>query len=88
MVLTSTTEAAQMKPRPIWEYREDMGDVLWWKFPIDEPPYVGSPLDLGETIEIEIRDLTHTSTLRRTVGGWPGHHTHFTPIPIPDEPKN
>ena len=30
---------------PISKYHEDMGSVLWWKFPIEEPPYVGSPLD-------------------------------------------
>jgi hypothetical protein len=27
------------------EYHEDMGAVLWWRFPIDEPPYCGGPLD-------------------------------------------
>lgn len=26
-----------------WDEEED-GTVLWWKWPIDEPPYVGSPL--------------------------------------------
>jgi len=26
------------------EWHEDHGDVLWWKFPVDEPPYIGSPL--------------------------------------------
>lgn len=31
--------------RPIEEWNEDFGDVLWWKFPVEEPPYVGSPLD-------------------------------------------
>lgn len=31
--------------RPLEEWGEDDGDVLWWKFPIEEPPYVGSPLD-------------------------------------------
>lgn len=31
--------------RPLEEWGEDYGDVLWWKFPIEEPPYVGSPLD-------------------------------------------
>lgn len=31
--------------RPLEEWGEDHGDVLWWKFPIEEPPYVGSPLD-------------------------------------------
>lgn len=35
----------QERARPIKEWNEDFGDVLWWKFPIEEPPYVGSPLD-------------------------------------------
>jgi hypothetical protein len=34
-----------MKARPISEWHEDMGDVLWWIFPLCEAPYVGSPLD-------------------------------------------
>ena len=38
--VTISTEA-----RSLEEWHEDIGDVLWWKFPIEEPPYVGSPLD-------------------------------------------
>lgn len=34
----------QMIARPIDEWGEDYGDVIWWKFPIEEPPYIGSPL--------------------------------------------
>ena len=34
-------------PRTLEEWHEDCGDVLWWKFPIEEPPYVGSPLDMA-----------------------------------------
>lgn len=30
--------------RHIDEYHEDFGCVLWWTNPVDEPPYVGSPL--------------------------------------------
>lgn len=30
--------------RPLDDYHEDMGPVLWWRLPIDEPPYCGSPL--------------------------------------------
>ena len=51
--------------RPLEEWWEAYGDVLWWKFPIEEPPYVGSPLDEN----------------------WPGYHTHWTPIPLPQPPK-
>ena len=35
----------QERARTLEEWGEDYGDVLWWKFPIEEPPYVGSPLD-------------------------------------------
>lgn len=31
--------------RPAAEWHEDLHDVLWWRFPIEEPPYCGSPLD-------------------------------------------
>lgn len=31
--------------RPLDEWHEDMGDVLWCRFPIDEPPWAGSPND-------------------------------------------
>lgn len=27
------------------DWHEDDGDVLWWAFPVREPPYVGTPLD-------------------------------------------
>jgi hypothetical protein len=29
---------------PFGAWHEDESDVLWWHFPIREPPYVGSPL--------------------------------------------
>ena len=31
--------------RPLAEWHEDMDAVLWWRFPIEEPPFVGTPLD-------------------------------------------
>lgn len=34
------------KLHPLSEWNEDDGNVLWWKLPIDEPPYAGMPLDL------------------------------------------
>lgn len=34
-------------PRPTAEYHEDMGPVLWWRLPIVEPPWVGTPNDIG-----------------------------------------
>lgn len=33
------------KAIPLSEWSEEDGDVLWWKFPVEEPPYVGTPLD-------------------------------------------
>ena len=35
---------ARETARPLSEYHEDFGAVLWWQFPVNEPPYVGSPL--------------------------------------------
>lgn len=34
-----------MTVRPELDWCEEMGNVLWWKFPIQEPPYCGTPLD-------------------------------------------
>lgn len=31
--------------RPLDDWHEDIGPVLWWCFPIAEPPYAGTPLD-------------------------------------------
>lgn len=30
---------------PLSEWHEDYGAAIWWSFPVQEPPYVGSPLD-------------------------------------------
>ncbi|OKP95078.1 hypothetical protein [Paenibacillus sp. P46E] len=32
--------------RHIDEWHEDFGDVLWWEFPVCEPPYCGTPIDV------------------------------------------
>jgi len=29
--------------RPLDEYHEDYGFVVWWKFPVNEPSWIGSP---------------------------------------------
>ena len=34
-------------PRPLADWREDMGDVLWHLMPIQEPPHCGTPIDTG-----------------------------------------
>lgn len=38
----SAAQANEAKPIDMWH--EELGDVMWWKFPLQEPPYVGSPL--------------------------------------------
>lgn len=72
-----------MKARPISEYHEDMGPVLWWKFPVDEPPYVGTPNDLGHPVQVKVASFSNSAEVRIDVGGWPGYHTHFTPLEMP-----
>jgi hypothetical protein len=45
-VLNVGDEMEQVRQaKPIDEWHEDMGNCLWWSFPIEEPPYSGSPLD-------------------------------------------
>lgn len=34
---------AAKQARPLSEWDEDNGAVLWWRFPVDEPPYCGHP---------------------------------------------
>ena len=77
-----------MIARPISEWHEDIGPVLWWSFPITEPPYVGSPLDLGRTIRVEATvSYGAHRRMQFEVGGWPGYRTHWTPLDIPEKPK-
>lgn len=44
---TSAPAAAPQpaEPHPLDDWHEGLGDVLWWRFPVDEAPYVRSPLD-------------------------------------------
>jgi hypothetical protein len=69
--------------RPLSEWHEDIGAVLWWVLPISEPPYVGSPLDLGKIVA---RIVDGSKVLDVLAGGWPGYHTHWSPIPKVEVP--
>lgn len=78
-------------PVPYAKWTEQDGDVLWWHFDesgrVTESPWVGSPLDCGQTVECILAHHTGgTGEIKETksqteVGGWPGYHTHFTRIP-------
>lgn len=124
------TIAAWMTPRPLAEWSEEDGDVLWWaletvkctrcdgdgwinehenlpdvpcptclgkeRIPtgrwMGEPPYVGCPNDLGYSVYVDVTVQTQfhgeidaenadLPPKRYQVGGWPGYHTHWTPLP-------
>lgn len=86
-----------LKPRPFHEWHEDIRDVLWWKFPIEDAPYCGSPLDLGYTVEVDLSiatsqrnaDRPEDTKVRMQVGGWPFDEEDepwlwWTPLPDAD----
>ncbi len=54
---------------PADDWHEDYGDCLWWSFPIEEPPYLGSPISFDRYGD-------------DTVPKW---CTHFTKIYMPTE---
>ncbi len=82
-----TVTPERVVARPLHEWTEDMGDVLWWAFPITEAPWVGTPLSLGHTVEVHTQDSVRPRVAARCyVGGWPGYHTHWTPLPAPPAP--
>jgi hypothetical protein len=67
--------------RPLAEYHEDNGTVLWWHLPIQEPPYVGAGPGMGDCK----RDGTPTECARLLAEGW---LTHWSPIPQPEVCKD
>lgn len=53
--------------RPIEEWNEDYGTCLFWRIPIQEPPYCGSPLD--STWECDYDNYyTHFTRLMEPIG--------------------
>ena len=39
------SDAEKVEAHLAEHWNEDVGDVLWWNFPVEEPPYCGTPLD-------------------------------------------
>lgn len=74
------------EPRPIDDWHEELGPALWWKFPVVEPPYSGTPNDLGQTIEVSVDDGVNLAKRSFDVGPFPSYVTHFTPILVPKNP--
>ncbi len=72
--------------RPLAEWREEMGDVMWWWFNEDgqvaEAPWVGSPSDLGIATSITVQTALGAPQVHTVyIGGWADIYTHFTPLP-------
>ena len=34
-----------LAPYPLEDWRPEHGDVVWWRFPVVRPPYIGQPED-------------------------------------------
>lgn len=60
--------------RPAAEWHDDIGTVLWWHLPIQEPPYVGC----GEGADERDRFGKPTPCARALSAGW---LTHWSPLP-------
>lgn len=63
--------------RPLDEWHEDYGTVLWWHLPIQEPPYVGQGPGMGEST----LDGGPTTCRKLIEYGW---LTHWSPLPFED----
>lgn len=65
------------QPRPFHEWHEDHGDVIWWLWPIEQAPWIGTPLDIGRTVSFDItvqigRDFYEVEPKPiGDTGGWP-----------------
>ncbi|SES02272.1 hypothetical protein [Sphingobium sp. YR768] len=62
----------QPTPRHFHSWAEEDGDVLWYRHPISEPPYFGSPVCLGRTMLVEIYiGREQFEFPAQQTGGWP-----------------
>lgn len=64
--------ATMTTARPAADWHDDDGPVLWWRFPIEEPPYCGTPYDFDTNDRPVFRDRNS--------------YTHWTRLPIPSQP--
>lgn len=44
-LIKALEEPQKVKARLAKHWDEDLGECLWWNYPIEEPPYCGTPLD-------------------------------------------
>ena len=64
-----------LKVHPAAEWHEDYGAVLWWHFPVCEPPEVGHGLSAGECNA----DGKPTDCAKGIESGW---LSHWSRIPV------
>lgn len=81
--------------RPFAEWHEDMGDVLWWRFPITEAPHVGSPVCLGFQVAARLYGPLgeEVGCMQANVGGWPFEEyqepfLYWQKIEVPEKPAS
>lgn len=60
--------------RPLRDYHEDYGSVLWYHLPIEEPPYVGA----GPGLDERDSDGQPTICAQLIESGW---LTYWLPLP-------
>ena len=64
--------------RPLSDWHEDDGDVLWYRVPISEPPFVSSPLSSDWRIETSDGRCVKVDDDEEGHGPWA---THWHPLP-------
>ena len=68
----AAAERLGIMAQPADEWCEEYGDCLWWSFPIEEPPYLGTPISWDRHGDPTV----------------PDECTHFTRIYLPMEDEN
>jgi hypothetical protein len=73
--------------RPLADWHDDDGPVLWWRFPVDGPPWIGTPLDDEWPVLRERHGERAYAVVRAVDPGLPPYYTHWTPITVPAAPE-